>query len=137
MSKRRAKIARYTLSRLTNHMSKESKKSGSELIVNPDAKEVNLEHVLPQSFDNTWRSYFTEGVDVADYVYRIGNLTLLTTSINSDIANSSFPEKKHLAFQDSNLAINQHFMGLSQWGDTEIERRQEALAKVALEVWKV
>ena len=48
MPKTRAKLARYTLARLTNFMSKQSSRAGGEQIVNPDSKEVTLEHVLPQ-----------------------------------------------------------------------------------------
>lgn len=137
MPKSRAKIARYTLAKLTNHMSMKAKSTGAEQIANPNAKEVNLEHVLPQSFDATWQSYFSNGVDPADYVFRIGNLTLLTTEINSEAANKSFPEKKEIAFKDSTLAINTSFAKLSKWGDVEIDRRQEGLSKEALEIWRV
>jgi uncharacterized protein with ParB-like and HNH nuclease domain len=135
MPKSKARMARYILAKLTNYMSKKAKKSGAEQIVNPDARQVNLEHVLPQSLNPTWRGYFSKGVDPAEYVDRIGNLTLLTTKINSEVADKSFPEKQRLAFEDSSLAINLSFHGMQRWGEAEIDKRQEEMAKTALELW--
>jgi len=137
MSKARAKLARYTLSKLTNFMSRQSSRAGGEQITNPDAKQVTLEHILPQSPGTAWRSAFSKGVDHADFVNRIGNLTLLKAKVNQDAANVSFSEKLRLALNDSTFAINRHFRSLTSWGEKEIERRQSEMAKVALEVWKL
>lgn len=133
----RKKIARYTLAKITNYLAKQSGPAGAEQVANPDAKEVNLEHVLPQSVPSAWRSAFSSGVNPADYVYRIGNLTLLTAKVNRDAADKSFSDKKKLALNDSSLKINEFFSGVSKWGDKQIEQRQDGLAKAALEVWKL
>jgi hypothetical protein len=135
--KARTRLARYTLAHLTNFMSKQSSKAGGEQIANSDAKQVTLEHVLPQNPNPTWRAAFTKDADPEEYIYRIGNLTLLTTKVNRDASNVSFTEKQKIALNDSNLAINRQFRSLHQWGDQEIEQRQTQLAKVALEVWKL
>ena len=135
MPKSKAKIARYTLARITNHLRRQTKKSGVEEIVNPDAKQVNLEHILPQSFGPAWRSEFSTGIDPAEFVFRIGNLTLLTRKMNDDAGNASFSEKQRLALSTSALAINERFRGVKGWGDKEIEQRQTEMAKIAVEVW--
>lgn len=132
MVKASAKLARYTLLKITNFMSGEKEK-----VANPDSKEVTLEHVLPQSPTPKWLPFMSTGVDAKDYIYRIGNLTLLTAKVNHDAANDSFADKQRLALNDSTLAINQAFRGLKKWGDKEIEGRQAELAKVALQVWKL
>ena len=137
MAKSRARIARYTLTKLTNHMARVSKASGAEQVANPDAKQVTLEHVLPQNFGPAWRSGFSTAADPSDYVFRIGNLTLLTAKVNRDAADASFSDKKRLALKKSTLAINSSFLALKQWGDKEIEQRQVEMAKTALEVWKL
>ena len=137
LPKARAKLARYTLYKLTNFLSKQSSRSGGEQIANPDAKQVTLEHVLPQNPDSSWLTAFSKGVNPFEYIYRIGNLTLLTAKVNHDAANAAFSEKQRLALNDSKLAINLYFRNLKQWGDKEIEHRQTELAKVALEVWKL
>jgi uncharacterized protein with ParB-like and HNH nuclease domain len=128
----RARIARYILAKIENHISQKKEKT-----VNPDDKTLTLEHILPQNFGKIWNSYFTKGYEPADYVDRIGNLTLLTQKINSDAADKSFPDKQQIAFQSSDLLLNSELMKLSKWGEPEIESRQDALAKIALEVWKL
>src|SRR5439155_16147964 len=135
--KARAKIARYTLAKLTNFIAKQYGKSGGEQIANPDGKQVTLEHVLPQSPTPVWTKNFTKDVNADDYIYRVGNLTLLKAKVNRDAADASFQNKQTIALNDSTLAINHHFKSLSQWTDIEIEKRQEDLAKIAEQVWKL
>lgn len=137
MPKSRAKIARYTLAKLTNFIAKQSGKGGGEQIANPDGKQVTLEHVLPQSPTAAWTKDFPKGVDPADYVHRVGNLTLLKAKVNRDAADESFQNKQSIALNDSALAINHHFKGLTRWLNSEIEQRQDQLAKTAEEVWKL
>jgi hypothetical protein len=131
------RVARYTLASISNHLAGQSSAVGAEQIANPDAKEVNLEHVFPESNPVSWRSAFSTGVNPADYIYRIGNLTLLRAKVNRDAADKSFKEKKIVALDASQLKINDFFRGVSTWGDRQIEQRQDALAKTALEVWKL
>lgn len=135
--KSRAKIARYTLDKLNNYMSQQSGRQGAEQIVNPNPKRVNLEHVLPQSIPLEWRSYFSNGTNPADYVYRIGNLSLLTKKANTDVADSSFLDKRKEALDKSTLPLNQMFQELNKWGEREIEQRQATLAKIAVQIWDI
>lgn len=135
--KDKKRVARYTLAKITNYLAKQSSPAGMEQTVNPDAREVNLEHVLPQDIPTGWHTAFSDGVNPADYVYRIGNLTLLTAKINRVAADKSFSEKQNIAFNGSTLKINEFLRSVSQWGDRQIEERQDRLAKTALEVWKL
>jgi len=133
--KPRKRISRYALAKITNHLKRQA--GGAEEIVDSNAKNVNLEHVLPQSVPGLWRSGFSSDADPKDYVYRIGNLTLLNAKINHEAADKSFTDKKRLALDKSQLKINEFFKSISSWGDREIEQRQDSLAKTALEVWKL
>jgi uncharacterized protein with ParB-like and HNH nuclease domain len=130
-----AKMAKYALAKITNHLKKIA--GGAEAMVDPNDKLTNLEHVLPQAVPSAWLSDFSRDVDPQDYVYRIGNLTLLNAKINRNAADKSFTKKKALALDGSSLKINAVFKTLSSWGDHEIEQRQDSLAKTALEVWKL
>lgn len=134
LTKARSKIARYMLGKLNNYLARQA--SGEE-IVNPDAKQVNLEHVLPQSIPGAWTTHFSKSADPADYVYRIGNLTLLNRKINSNAGDQSFSDKRDIAFMPSSLPINQHFQSVNRWGEQEIEQRQNELAKIAVQVWSL
>jgi|SRR5262245_36346972 len=62
MPKSKTKLTRHTLAKLTNFMAKQSDKAGGERIANPDAKQVNLEHILPQSPGPSWRAAFAKGM---------------------------------------------------------------------------
>ena len=135
--KSRARIARHILSKIANHLSEQESSTGPEQIVNPDSKKVTLEHVLPQNPSGAWKTDFSRGADPKDYIYRLGNLTLLTQKINREAADKSFTEKQKLALNISSLAINRFFKAESKWGDKEIEKRQGELAKIALEIWKL
>jgi uncharacterized protein with ParB-like and HNH nuclease domain len=132
--KSNAKIARYILGKINNHMARQT---GSEQIANPDAKEVNLEHILPQSPSKEWLANFSKDSDPTDYIYRVGNLTLLKAKKNSGSGNETFSKKQEAALNGSSLIINSYFKGLTKWGDKEIEERQVALAKMAVEVWRL
>jgi hypothetical protein len=133
MDKRRAKLARYTLAKLNNYT---SRKNGDEQTVNPDSKQVTLEHILPQSFSPEWRRSFPTGTDAADFVYRLGNLTLLSRKKNDDAGNQSFSEKRKV-LRLSKLPISAGIVDEKQWTNQEIEVRQKQLAKLALDVWRL
>jgi uncharacterized protein with ParB-like and HNH nuclease domain len=132
-----ARMARYLLAGITNHLSSSSSPTGAERVTDPNGRGVTLEHVLPQSIGPAWASAFTTGVDPKPYVDRIGNLTLLLRKPNSEAADKSFADKRKFALDHSELAINKQFARYKKWGDTEIEQRQEELAKAALQVWKL
>ena len=66
------------------------------------------------------------------FLHTIGNLTL--TAYNSELSNDDFTSKKK-TYNDSHLELNRYFSPISSWTRTEIERRAEALAKQALEIW--
>jgi hypothetical protein len=131
------RIARYTLAKVTNHLARQSSPTGAEQVANPDARQVNLEHVFPESNPSAWREDFSPGVNPADYIYRIGNLTLLLVKPNKVAADKSFGDKKKIAFNGSGLKINDFFRPLSKWSDREIDQRQDGLSKAALEIWKL
>lgn len=133
----RAKLARYILAKINNYVQQQSGKEGPEVIANPDAKQVNLEHVLPQSYGAKWTKNFTPGADPAEYVDRIGNLTLLTKKINNEVANEDFDKKRSLAFKISKLPINEALKKQTIWNDKEIDKRQAELAVTALDVWRL
>jgi uncharacterized protein with ParB-like and HNH nuclease domain len=127
----KGKLARYILGKINDYM------GGPELVANIDPKVVNLEHILPQSPDPSWKAAFASSVSWVEYVERIGNLTLLTTKINENIANQSFQKKREQAFKSSKLALNEFLKRAKKWDEKEIERRQRNMAKVALQVWKL
>ena len=70
------------------------------------------------------------------YLWRLGNLMLLSGPINISISNRPFDEKKgeYLKLKiEPNKAVGQ----LDIWDETTIKARQDELSTYALKIWKV
>lgn len=117
-----ASIAQYLLRRL------EARLSTSQETFVAQAKRVHLEHIYPQNPTTPWKNH-------SDYVGRLGNLTLLGQKLNAGASNKPFNQKKTEYYSQSSLKLNTHFKNLETWGPEEIDARQEALAKLAQEIW--
>ncbi len=125
-------IARYILRKINDKL-----EENSGLVVNKDGFAMSLEHILPQKFtDESW-GQFSDESDTADYVYRIGNMTLLTSTINRKAANKSFSEKVELYSDSELLRISEELASATKWQKLEVENRQARLAKVAKQIWRV
>jgi uncharacterized protein with ParB-like and HNH nuclease domain len=125
------KIARYILSEINSHYM-----GHKELIANPDGTELNLEHILPQKPSDKWLVEFSK-TDSNQYIYRLGNMTLLDSSVNRKVGNTSFQDKCAGAFSHSKLDITREILNYSVWGSKEIEERQKKMAKVACQIWRL
>ena len=95
---------------------------------------LTIEHVMPQTLSEWWQNHIGEDWEDTHelFLHTIGNLTL--TAYNSELSNDDFTSKKK-TYNDSHLELNRYFSPISSWTRTEIERRAEALAKQALEIW--
>lgn len=131
LSKRNARLARYILIEINNFY-----RGDKELVTNPNETEVNLEHILPQKPDLIWVSEFS-GVDPEQYIDRIGNMTLLDSSFNREVGNTSFQDKCSTVFSNSVLGITKEIVNYSTWGPKQIEERQKKMAKAACQIWRL
>lgn len=96
--------------------------------------DLSIEHIMPQTLTHWWEQHLGEAwqVDYELYLHTLGNLTL--TAYNTELSNDPFQEKqKRLA--KSHLELNRYFEAVSIWDKTEIEKRSNALADLALTVW--
>lgn len=119
----RSKPARYIL-----RMLEMAKRTTEELQVEALPDRVNLEHIYPKSPSE---GRFEEH---SDWVNRIGNLTLLAKRLNQKLKNASFPPKKE-TYGASQLVITSELANLDQWSEADIETRQEAFSRLAVDVW--
>ena len=112
----------------------ESGKAEPEFVPNSSNDVVTLEHILPQNPSAAW-GHITE--DDADANYKkIGNLSLLKKTINSDIGNGGFKAKKPF-YKESAFLLTSKVADFNEWGINEIKSRQEYLAQIALKAWPV
>lgn len=118
---------------------------------------LNIEHILPQSWQKTWPLDAAPGDD--DYeavrqrrdqsVHQLGNLTLTTTKLNPSLSNRPWKEKKKdlekysvlrltrasvLTAPDPVSAIDEQEWSAS-WDERRIKTRSEWLCGLALRVW--
>lgn len=124
---RNNRIVRYILCNL------ERQAGGSDH--DRDSATFTVEHILPQNSDGGW-DQFSE-IETDANIYRLGNMTLLETSLNRDIGNVAF-ETKLVAFADSMFETTKKIVvDNDDWTPQRINARQNAMAKVAISIWRV
>lgn len=112
----------YEISLLNN--SRQKKISWSDLLKTPQDK-ISIEHIFPQTPNEQWKKAF-EGVQEKDYpgyAGSLGNLLLLSMSINASLQNDSFEDKKTPKYNDKGVKIRN---GYSDGSHSEIEVAQYA-----------
>lgn len=101
------------------------------------AADLSIEHVMPQSLTDEWRSALAAGgadpeAVHAELLHTLGNLTI--TAYNGQLSNNPF-ERKQEILQGSHLELNRAISPAGQWGRTEILDRAEELADRAIKLW--
>lgn len=125
------KIARYYLRELEIALAGVN----AEKIPDYDASRVNLEHVLPLKPDQGWSQFFDDE-EVRSSQNRLGNLAIMASKINSTIGNDSFDEKVGV-YRSSDFYFTKMIGESSEWTKSEIDRRQEKMAEVAVKYWAI
>ncbi len=98
--------------------------------ININNTEVHIEHIMPQEAED-W------GIDDEtheQYLWRLGNLALLSGSKNQSISNGLFQDKKAV-YAGSWIMPNPDIATFEEWGPDEIDTRQKQLANTALKIW--
>ena len=102
-----------------------------------DTRDVHIEHIMPQTLSAEWRAELGDEAEQHElYVNRWGNLTLLGGKKNIGISNSVFSRKRE-EYRDSLIGMTQELIQYDRWGIHEIEQRQEHLAKLADNIWRI
>ena len=128
--------------------SRQKKVAWEDLLKTPKDK-ISIEHVFPQTPTENWKQLFTD-VDEDDYpLYSgsIGNLLLLSMSINSSLQNDDFGDKKKPKLNDAGKKIRNGYSDGShseievaendKWTPKEIEKRGLRLLSFMEERWDI
>ena len=103
------------------------------------------EHVLPVSWSEDWP--FEDGAFVETWsndpkaenrnrvLHTLGNLTLLTHSLNISSGNKGFLEKREKFKKHTKLSLNEWFLEKNSWHERYIRERSESLATMAMKIW--
>jgi hypothetical protein len=128
-----SKFARYVLKKIENS------KIDNEVWVLAGSDKMDVEHVAPKSPDelHDWRSAMDGKLSYKQIIYRIGNQTLLTKSLNRGARNNEYSWKsdhyKKNTGQLTTLTVD--LLKNKSWTQEVVLKRSEALAKEALAIW--
>ncbi len=99
-----------------------------------------IEHVMPRS----WKAYWPLPENVNELerdkeVHTLGNLTLLSSRLNSSVSNSAWIEKKKSVNEHDLLQLNKRVLavGETEWTDEDIKQRTNELIKIIIQIWPV
>lgn len=101
---------------------------------------LHVEHVLPQSWQQHW-PVSTEGDALKQEIareaakHRLGNLTLVTSKLNSVESNRPWSEKRALLQEHALLKLTQSVVARETWDEATIDERSDLLADAILEIW--
>lgn len=123
---------------------------------------LTIEHVLPQKWYEYWmldgetiseeefeisvHAVMTEENKDGKYhrienrnrlLHTFGNLTILTSSLNPSVSNSSFDLKKQEIGAQSTVLLNTYFQNKTDWNEEEIKARGKYLFEQIRKIWPV
>ena len=116
---------------------------------------LTIEHIMPQSWEDHWplpdgsRGLTTDGSGTDEdespramatrarheAVHTIGNLTVITQSLNSLTTNAAWPDKKERLLRYTVLPINQALHRWATWDERMITERGDEFLARALRIW--
>lgn len=109
---------------------------------------LTVEHIMPQKWEANWPipnlkdtddpldiENFTRHSERHFAINRIGNLTLLTHSLNTSVSNGPYSVKMPAVKAHSSLALNRELANYDTWDETTISSRGKALFETARKIW--
>ena len=98
-----------------------------------------IEHVMPQRWQVNWPLGKYQEQDRETQLQTIGNLTLLTTKLNSSVSNGPWPSKSRELTKHDVLLMNKQIqeMGDSGWNEDLIKARTTFLIEKIISIWPV
>ena len=99
----------------------------------------SVEHMMPKKWREHWDdgSLTEEQKSDRDWILkRMGNLTLITRSLNSSLRNQPWSKKKETLAQYSKLPITTSYLN-EEWNEINIKQRAKNLGSTALKIWKI
>tara|TARA_Y100001936_G_scaffold247651_1_gene293920 strand:- start:1049 stop:3796 length:2748 start_codon:yes stop_codon:yes gene_type:complete len=112
---------------------------------------LTLEHVLPQDTKKWNKDDFFDGYAGSSdkyfnkFTWNLGNLTILTGTVNTKISNEKFLEKRDHKDKDDNedgynssdLKINQFLKSLTEWKATNVEEQEIQYRGKIIEIFEM
>ncbi len=136
----RGRVARATISTALRLIENEWRRPRGEAALGPN-NTLQIEHILPQD----WWPYWPVDAEPLDslgereqaresHVHRLGNLTLVSPSMNPALSNREWEKKRPQLREHSNVLITQRYLETS-WDEAAIRDRAAALIDTVISVW--
>lgn len=124
---RSKKLARYILFELENNIMQGGDK---DFELDP----ATIEHILPENAGSNWDQDFAQIIQ-QNYIYRLGNYTLLEDHLNRDCETLNFDQKKPF-YSKSQYEITKD-INFNDWNPSALDNRQNNLARKATSIWRI
>ena len=140
------RLAQYKVRAILEALDARAQTTKTELLPLPPG--LTIEHVMPQAWATHWPLPAEAKVDpIAEQkatarrdvmVNTLGNLTLVTNSLNPALSNSPWDIKRPELLKFTKLNLNQYFHEpkASIWDETAIRSRSEYLLSHIIKIWR-
>jgi len=106
-------------------------------------RQLTIEHLMPRDWEQHWPLTAFSGnfpLDIAtefrnEYLHKIGNLTLITRSLNPAISNGPWQTKRREILKHSAIHLNRAFLEAETWDEEAILHRTKVLFGHAVKIW--
>lgn len=106
-----------------------------------ERKGYPIEHILPQAWEAHWSVHGEEAAELRrSRIHRLGNLTLLTSKLNSTVSNGSWAKKRKALLKHNTIKLTGRLIERTEgrdWDEDLIDARTNELIDVILKVWPV
>lgn len=106
-----------------------------------ERKGYPIEHLLPRTWQDTWAVETPEQAEERQArVHRLGNLTLLTSSLNSKVSNGAWASKRAALLDHNTITLTGRVIKRTEqhpWDEDLIDERTSELIEALFKVWPV
>lgn len=131
-------FVKYILRKIENIHQEEN---GSEMRVANYGPAASLEHIFPYKFFKNkdfdgWEEFYDKGQKKynIEYIFRLGNYTLLHKELNGKASAKPWPEKKE-HFEESKISHTAEIVKYDIWSPDVVDEVQGDLADKIIKVW--
>jgi hypothetical protein len=103
---------------------------------------LTIEHVMPHAWREHWGISASNDTDrqLAEqrrqsHIDRIGNLTLVTPTMNPQLSNQAWTFKRPELATHTLMKLSADILSRDVWDEAAIEERGRKLAEVAMRIW--
>jgi uncharacterized protein with ParB-like and HNH nuclease domain len=128
-----SKFVRYILRKIENS------RIDNQVWVLAGPDKLDVEHIAPKTPDDShdWRRVMAGESSYRNIIYRLGNQTLLTKSLNRSAKNKEFKDKKSQYEKNTGhlTELTKELLKAVTWNQAAVAKRSESLAKEAVALW--